>query len=426
MELVISIVIALVVVGALLFLVRGRSKPAIPAERAPAAPAPSPTPAKVAHAEPRPAPSDAPSAVSQVAPVPAPPPQATPVEAAEPPAVEEAPASLRPSIRAEGPLVPKVTTDGTRDQDVAAFKRGLSVTRGGFIARLAKLFSGGAKVDQALIDQAEELLLSADVGAKTTGAILDALKAAGAAGELADEAAVWRKLTSLAADILSVDSRPFGEAKSNPLVILVIGVNGVGKTTTIGKLASRFQRQGKRVLLAAGDTFRAAAVLQLEVWGRRVECPVVKGKEGADPGSVIFDAIKRAQAEGIDVVIADTAGRLHTKVPLMEELKKVSRTVSKALDRSADEVLLVLDATTGQNAVQQVQMFREAMEITGVALTKLDGTAKGGVVLGIVNEHRIPVRFVGLGEKVEDLREFDAGTFAEALFASPDASEHTA
>jgi fused signal recognition particle receptor len=262
--------------------------------------------------------------------------------------------------------------------------------------------------------------LASDVGVKTTATILDALKAEASAGKLSREEDVWKTLTTLATGLLAVHGRSFGDHASSPLVILVIGVNGVGKTTTIGKLASRYRRQGKRVLLAAGDTFRAAAVLQLEVWGRRVDCPVVKGKDGADPGSVIFDAIKRAQAESIDVVIADTAGRLHTKVPLMDELKKVARTVAKALDRPADEVLLVLDATTGQNAVQQAHMFRETMEITGIALTKLDGTAKGGVVLGIANEHQVPVRFVGLGEKVEDLREFDPTVFAEALFSRPD------
>ncbi|HET8939776.1 MAG TPA: signal recognition particle-docking protein FtsY, partial [Polyangiales bacterium] len=193
------------------------------------------------------------------------------------------------------------------------------------------------------------------------------------------------------------------------------------KTTTIGKLAARYSAEGRKVLLAAGDTFRAAAVQQLEYWGKRVNCPVVTGKEGADPGAVIFDAVKRAQDEGYDLVIADTAGRLHTKAPLMEELKKVERTIHKALGgRGADEILLVLDATTGQNAVQQMHMFREALQVSGVVLTKLDGTAKGGMILGIVDEHRVPVRFVGLGERVEDLREFDAKSFVEALFSKPD------
>ncbi len=195
----------------------------------------------------------------------------------------------------------------------------------------------------------------------------------------------------------------------------------MGKTTTIGKLASRYTEEGKKVVLAAGDTFRAAAVLQLEVWGRRTKCKVVKGKDRADPGSVVFDAIKTAKDEGADIVIADTAGRLHTKTPLMEELKKVHRTCEKALDgRSADEVLLVLDSTNGQNAIQQAQMFKDALPVSGIVLTKLDGTAKGGVILGIVDEHEVPVRFIGIGERVEDLREFDAPSFVEALFEKPD------
>jgi fused signal recognition particle receptor len=220
--------------------------------------------------------------------------------------------------------------------------------------------------------------------------------------------------------VLSVSAKPI-VLNNKPSLILVIGVNGAGKTTTIGKLASRYASAGKKTLLAAGDTFRAAAVLQLEVWGKRVECPVVKGKEGGDPGAVMFEAVKKAQDENFDLVIADTAGRLHTKAPLMEELKKVDRTIQKALGgRTADEILLVLDATTGQNAVQQMHMFREALQITGVVLTKLDGTAKGGMILGIVDEHKVPVRFIGLGEKVEDLREFDAKSFVEALFAKPD------
>ena len=202
--------------------------------------------------------------------------------------------------------------------------------------------------------------------------------------------------------------------------MLVIGVNGVGKTTTIGKLASRLSAQGAKIMLVAADTFRAAAVLQLEVWGKRVGCPVVKGKENADPASVVFDALKRAEIEGVDLVIVDTAGRLHTKAPLMEELKKLGRTVEKALGRPADEILLVLDSTNGQNALQQAALFREALPVTGIVLTKLDGTAKGGVVLGIVDEQQLPIRFIGIGERVEDLREFDPQSFVEALFERPD------
>jgi fused signal recognition particle receptor len=241
-----------------------------------------------------------------------------------------------------------------------------------------------------------------------------------ARGELENEDAVWRSLRDMATEVLDVPAAPV-EWKHRPTLILIVGVNGAGKTTTIGKLAARYAAEGRKVLLAAGDTYRAAAVLQLEVWGRRVNCPVIKGKEGADPSAVIFEAIKRSQEEGYDLVIADTAGRLHTKAPLMEELKKVDRTIQKALGgRNADEILLVLDATTGQNAVQQMHMFREALQITGVVLTKLDGTAKGGMILGIVDEHKVPVRFIGLGERVEDLREFDAKSFVEALFSKPD------
>ena len=199
-------------------------------------------------------------------------------------------------------------------------------------------------------------------------------------------------------------------------MLLAIGVNGSGKTTTIGKLASKLKADGKSVLMAAGDTFRAAAAEQLEVWGARVGAPVIRGKEGGDPSSVIFDGIKRAMSDGVDVVIADTAGRLHTKSNLMEELQKVRRVVGKALDGAPHETWLVIDATSGQNAIAQAQIFTQAMSVTGIVLTKLDGTAKGGVILGIADQLRIPVRFIGVGERVEDLREFNAEEFVEALF----------
>lgn len=310
--------------------------------------------------------------------------------------------------------------ESTKEHDVDVLKRGLANTRGGFIARLAKLFGSRPTIDDALLEQVEEVLITADIGVKTSERMLNRLREQMRSGELQDADAVWASLREMAAEVLNVSAKPF-ELKNKPALLLVIGVNGAGKTTTIGKLAARYTAEGRRVLLAAGDTYRAAAVLQLEVWGRRVNCPVIKGKEGADPSGVIFDAVKRAQAEGYDLVIADTAGRLHTKAPLMEELKKVERTIHKALGgRGADEILLVLDATTGQNAVQQMHMFREALQVSGVVLTKLDGTAKGGMILGIVDEHKVPVRFVGLGERVEDLREFDAKSFVEALFSKPD------
>ncbi len=227
---------------------------------------------------------------------------------------------------------------------------------------------------------------------------------------------VWTRLREESGRILSVDAPPVDWDRARPFVLLVLGVNGVGKTTTIGKIAAKLVAEGKKVILAAGDTFRAAATEQLEIWGQRAGAPVVKGKPGGDPSSVIFDAIKRAQAEGHDVVIADTAGRLHTKVDLMEELRKVGRVIDKAQEGAPHETWLVLDSTTGQNAIQQAKMFKEAMEVTGIVLTKLDGTAKGGVILGICDELAVPVRFIGIGESVDALREFDPDAFVSALY----------
>jgi fused signal recognition particle receptor len=321
--------------------------------------------------------------------------------------------------KAAAPVSASADSATTHEQDVAAIRQGLASTRGGFVARLAKLFGAKKEIDKGVLEEIEEVLISADLGVRTTERILEELRAKMQRGELKDEQSVWSCLRAQAETILTIEARPL-KLDAKPAVMLVIGVNGAGKTTTIGKLANRYSAEGKKVLLAAGDTYRAAAVLQLEMWGKRVGCPVVKGKEGADPGSVIFEAVKRAKDEGFDLVIADTAGRLHTKAPLMEELKKVERTVVKATEgRAPDEVFLVLDSTTGQNAVQQMKLFRDALNVTGVVLTKLDGTAKGGVVLGIVDQYRIPLRFIGLGERVEDLREFEARAFVEALFAKP-------
>jgi fused signal recognition particle receptor len=345
---------------------------------------------------------------------------ATPEQTAERVSAEELelpseqPGALQPSA------ADAAAEASAKEHDVDVLRRGLANTRGGFIARLAKLFGSRPTIDETLLEQVEEVLITADLGVKTSERMLARLREQMQNGALKDADAVWASLREMASEVLNVSAKPI-ELKNKPSLLLVIGVNGAGKTTTIGKLAARYTAEGRRVLLAAGDTYRAAAVLQLEVWGRRVNCPVIKGKEGADPSGVIFDAVKRAQDEGYDLVIADTAGRLHTKAPLMEELKKVERTIHKALGgRGADEILLVLDATTGQNAVQQMHMFREALQVSGVVLTKLDGTAKGGMILGIVDEHKVPVRFVGLGERVEDLREFDAKSFVEALFSKPD------
>jgi fused signal recognition particle receptor len=336
-----------------------------------------------------------------------------------PTAVEEGPSDVdEQPVKTEAIAAPEPTRSGPTPDDVKAVKESLKTTRGGFIARLASLFGGRKEIDPALLDEMEEILITADIGVKTSDKILSHLKEKLERDELGDEDRVWEALREEGRAILAVDSSSI-DLRRTPTVILVVGVNGVGKTTTIGKLASRLTQEGKTCLLVAGDTFRAAAVLQLEVWGRRVGCEVVKGKDRADPSSVIFDAIEKGKASGVDVIIADTAGRLHTKSPLMDELGKVGRTVEKALGRAADEILLVLDSTTGQNAIQQAQIFKEALPVTGIVLTKLDGTAKGGVVLGIVDEHHVPVRYVGIGERVEDLKEFDAASFVDALFERP-------
>ena len=303
-----------------------------------------------------------------------------------------------------------------RKRDVAALVPGLERTRSGWVSRLGQLFAGKKELDPALLEEIEKVLLTADIGVRTSQKLLGEIRESLDKDAMKDPAAVWRFLRRRSAEILTMDSPAVDFAAAQPFVLLVIGVNGSGKTTTIGKLASKLQSQGKRVLLAAGDTFRAAATEQLEVWGAKVGAPVVRGKEGGDPSSVVFDGVKRARSEGIDVVIADTAGRLHTKTNLMEELQKVRRVTGKAMDGAPHETWLVIDATSGQNAIAQAQVFTQAMSVTGIVLTKLDGTAKGGVILGIADQLRIPVRYIGVGERVEDLREFGAEEFVEALF----------
>ena len=260
----------------------------------------------------------------------------------------------------------------------------------------------------------EEVLLTSDVGVKTTEALLATIREGLAKNELKDPERVWQALRGQATQILGIGGGGL-RVSARPTVVMVVGVNGVGKTTTIGKLATKLKADGKKVVLAAGDTFRAAAVQQLSVWGKRIGCEVVSGKDGANPGAVIFDAIQKAKETGADFVLADTAGRLHTKVNLMDELTKVARTMTKAMDGAPHETLLVLDATNGQNALQQAAMFKEALPLSGIVLTKLDGTAKGGVILGICAEHGIPVRYIGIGERAEDLREFSADEFVEAM-----------
>ncbi len=278
----------------------------------------------------------------------------------------------------------------------------------------------GKKIDDDLFEELEEQLLIADVGIVTTRRIIDALTLQASRKQLRDAEALYSLLKIEMASILSKVDTPLTINEKKPFVILMVGVNGVGKTTTIGKLARQYQSQGKSVMLAAGDTFRAAAVEQLQVWGQRNNIPVIAQHKNADSASVIFDAIQAAKARGADLLIADTAGRLQNKTHLMEELKKITRVMQKLDCDAPHEVMLTIDATTGQNAISQARLFNEAVNLTGITLTKLDGTAKGGVIFSIADQFAIPIRFIGVGEAIDDLRPFRADNFIEALFARED------
>ena len=305
----------------------------------------------------------------------------------------------------------------------ARLKQGLAKTSSSLGEGMASLFLGKKEIDDDLLDELETRLLTADVGMEATSAIMANLTRRVARKELADSGALYQALQTEMADLLRPIEQPMQIiAEKKPYVILVVGVNGAGKTTTIGKLAARLQKEGKKVMLAAGDTFRAAAVEQLQVWGERNKIPVIAQHTGADSASVIFDAVQAAKARGMDVLIADTAGRLHTKDNLMEELRKVGRVMSKLDDSAPHEVLLVLDAGTGQNAINQARQFNETIPLTGLALTKLDGTAKGGVIFALAKHFQIPVRYIGVGEGIDDLRDFVADDFVKALFAEKDSA----
>ena len=295
--------------------------------------------------------------------------------------------------------------------------QGLDKTRSqGFMARLNGLFGSNRKVDESVLAEMEEILFTADIGVRTASNLVEVARDKLKRNELSDAHRIKDLIRQEVTRIVDLPVPRTLEGGGPPHVVMVVGVNGAGKTTTIGKLAAKLTGQGKKVMLAAGDTFRAAATEQLDVWADRAKAELVKGAEGADPSSVIFEAIKKAREAGADVVIADTAGRLHTKVNLMDELKKVKRVIDKALPGAPHEVLLVLDSTNGQNAIQQARQFHEAVGITAIALTKLDGTAKGGVIIGIADELKLPVVWVGVGEKVADLRRFEAREFVQALF----------
>ena len=295
-------------------------------------------------------------------------------------------------------------------------KKGLSKTRENITNKIEKLIIGYADIDDDLLDELEEILIMADVGVNTTDKLMEAVRKGIKKKEINTPEDLKPFLQARISKILTTGSDETKVAENGPTVILVIGVNGVGKTTTIGKLASYYQGQGKSVMLAAADTFRAAAIDQLQVWGERTGTKVIAHEEGSDPAAVAFDAVKAAKARNIDVLLIDTAGRLQTKANLMEELKKINRVIQREIPEAPHETLLVLDATTGQNAISQANIFTKAAPITGVVLTKLDGTAKGGVVIGIKAELSMPVKWIGVGEGVEDLRPFVAEDFAKALF----------
>ena len=293
-------------------------------------------------------------------------------------------------------------------------KQGLSKTKNSFDEKINNVFSNFRKVDEELLEELEEALIMSDVGVETSTKIISNLRDRIKKEKIEDEEGVKNALRNEIQQVLDeVDNSLHLTTK--PSVILVVGVNGVGKTTSIGKIANRLKQDGKKVVIAAADTFRAAAVEQLEIWANRAGCKLVKKEEGADPASVVYDAIQITRNENADVLICDTAGRLHNKKYLMDELIKIKKVIDKELPDSAKEVLMVLDATTGQNAIQQVKAFKETVDINGIILTKLDGTAKGGVVVGIVAENKMPVKFVGVGEKIDDMEIFNSKDFVKAL-----------
>ena len=303
-------------------------------------------------------------------------------------------------------------------------KNGLNKTKTSFDEKMNDIFSNFRKVDENLLEELEEALIMSDVGANTSATIINNLRERVKKENIKDEQGVREALRKEIQEIFDATDNTL-KLETKPAVILVVGVNGVGKTTSIGKIANRLKKDGKKVVVAAADTFRAAAVEQLEIWANRVGCDIVKREEGVDPASVVYDAIKITKEKNADVLICDTAGRLHNKKYLMDELIKIKKVIDKELPDSSEEVLMVLDATTGQNAISQVQAFKETVDITGIVLTKLDGTAKGGIAVAIQSELDIPVKYIGVGETIDDLQKFDADAFVNALFDIDQNELHT-
>ncbi len=368
------------------------------------------SPEEEAVRQPAPPPSDT-GTGEQSAAVSVPRPEPSKKTAAQPPPAEP---SAEPDRKEQG--------EQEKPQRESMFKRlqkRLGKSRNHFVHRLDNLFLGRKKIDQELLDELEEILITADLGVSTAMELLDAARTSVKRNELSDPKALKGVLRDKILSFLRESDQPAELVlpDSGPFVIMVVGVNGVGKTTSIGKIASKFVNSGQSVLLVAGDTFRAAAIDQLKIWGDRTGVEVVAGAPQSDPSSVVFDGVAKGVSKDYDVVIIDTAGRLHTSVNLMKELKKIRRVIGKNLASAPHEVMLVVDATTGQNAVSQARMFNEAVGITGLTLTKLDGTAKGGIVTNICHELKIPVRFIGIGEQVDDLRDFDPEEFVNALFS---------
>ena len=402
-----ALAIPWVIVAIVLLLRRVFGSPALPApepepERAPEIAAPQPAPVAVAKPETRREPEPVAARAEPAPPV---------VEVAPPPVVLAPPPPAIASAPEPEPEPEPVPKPEPPKPKVRLFDR-LARTRSAFLGKLGALV-GVRKVDGDVLEELEALLFSADLGVKTAESLLESVRARASGGDANQLRAVLRD--AMLEKLRRVDV-PAKVADTKPHVVLVLGVNGSGKTTTIGKLAARYQAAGQRVVMGAGDTFRAAAIEQLEVWGQRVGCEVVKGQAGGDPAAVAFDTVKAALARGCDVAIIDTAGRLQTKAPLIEELRKIVRVIGRDVPGAPHEVLLVLDANTGQNAISQARIFTEAAGVTGLVLTKLDGTAKGGVLVGLADEFGIPVRYVGVGETADDLRDFDAEEFVDALF----------
>jgi len=417
---IIYVVIAVVVIAALYFLFGRKSEtrelPEEP-EKLPKKPASKPAAKK------RPAPEKAAKPAAKPAPAAS---EAEPSEEDDEDDEDVAPVEDEEEVEpSKGPPPPPVSR---RKRDVKGLRRGLKKVRGegGLFGRLKALFTGKKEIDPGIVDDIEEILLTSDVGMKTTQMLLEEIREGLEKNELDDTDRVWELLRERAHGLLDIDGDGPIRNHGTPTVVLLVGVNGTGKTTTIGKLATQFANEDKKLLLVAGDTFRAAAVQQLQAWGQRVGCEVFAGEDEADPASVVFDAIKKGEEEGVDLILVDTAGRLHTKSNLMDELKKVVKVCGKALDGAPHETLLVLDGTTGQNALQQAKEFGDALDLTGLVLTKLDGTAKGGIVLAIAHEQGLPVRYIGVGERRQDLRDFDPEEFVEAMLGTGDGSQRAA